>query len=1095
MKVVLLFLLFFLMTPETGLSQTIDSLGVAKEVDSLLQVTQTLLKKQRYEEALQVVEIAKSKVESVFGKNHIWYINCLHHYGNVLYYIKLPAETESVYLEALSIVDNLLGKENTYYADILNTIARFYCKIGKYRESEERFLESKAIYEKIMETDGINYAICLNGFGVLYRMMGNLDKAESIYLIAKDIWEKLTGKESNGYAEITANLANIYFEKELYEKAELFYTEAGEIFAKVRGKEHTSYAAILECLGNLYHKNCDYDRAESFYLESKSIFESVFGKEHIEYAPSLESLANLYRSMGRFGEAEILYLDSRAIYEKVLGKENPEYGWCLNNIASLYWQMGNDDKSEVYYKEAMSIIEKALGVEHPRYGWCANNLANLYNRKGAYNKAEIYYLKSQAAFEKSLGEEHTDYAMILNNLAVLYQKMKAYGKSEMLYYKANSIQEKIWGKEHKDYAMSLFNLATLYEDMGNHEKALPLFLESKAIVERILGKEHPEYVENLHSLALYYWQSEEPEKSDALFIQSSELSQLLLSRSVNHLTEIELYQYLRGYVNKLDQMFSYSQNAAREFNPAKLNMSDVCYDNILFFKGFIINSVVYINRLALSDSIIAEKLDLLKLYHRRLAVQYALPIAERDSVNIARLEEKTNALEKELVRTVAGFDDALRQVRWREVQARLKPEEAAIEFIHYQYYTPKKSDSLMYAALVLRPGDTHPQLVALFEERALDSLLQLHKDRRADYVNDLYTFAERGIINPDKPTKSLFELLWQPLEKYLAGVKIIYFSPSGLLHRFNFDAIPVSPDSVLADRYRLIEIGSTRQLVIPSPDVFHNQTALLYGGVQYQMDSATLARVDMIGLENVASRDRVSFSPPDSAHRGDNWYYLPGSAREVDTISRIMRIAGMPFVVRKGYSASEESFKQIGQDEPSPRVLHLATHGFFFPDPKDTTLNDRRLMAGRNDPAFKISDHPMIRSGLLLAGANHAWNTGKPVKAGMEDGILTAYEISQMNLSATELVVLSACETGLGDIEGNEGVYGLQRAFKIAGAKYLLMSLWKVQDRETARLMTAFYRNWLERKMEIPVAFKAAQQEMREAGLGPYYWAGFVLVE
>ena len=137
----------------------------------------------------------------------------------------------------------------------------------------------------------------------------------------------------------------------------------------------------------------------------------------------------------------------------------------------------------------------------------------------------------------------------------------------------------------------------------------------------------------------------------------------------------------------------------------------------------------------------------------------------------------------------------------------------------------------------------------------------------------------------------------------------------------------------------------------------------------------------------------------------------------------------------------------------------------------------------------------MIRSGLILAGGNYAWQTGKPFRDGLEDGILTAYEISQMNLSNTELVVLSACETGLGDIQGNEGVYGLQRAFKIAGVKYIIMSLWQVPDKQTSMLMTTFYKKWLEEKMSIPDAFHAAQKELRDIGLDPYQWAGFVLVE
>ncbi|MGB4820931.1 MAG: CHAT domain-containing protein, partial [Saprospiraceae bacterium] len=173
-------------------------------------------------------------------------------------------------------------------------------------------------------------------------------------------------------------------------------------------------------------------------------------------------------------------------------------------------------------------------------------------------------------------------------------------------------------------------------------------------------------------------------------------------------------------------------------------------------------------------------------------------------------------------------------------------------------------------------------------------------------------------------------------------------------------------------------------------------------------------------------------------------------------------------------------------------ILHVATHGYFFSDPKVQTKSNG--LSGQNESVFKISDHPMLRSGLIMAGGNAAWQ-GKQTLEGREDGVLTAYEISQMNLSNTELVVLSACETGLGDIQGNEGVYGLQRAFKIAGAKYLIMSLWQVPDKQTSLLMTTFYKKWLEDKMSIPDAFHAAQKQLRDGGLEPYYWAGFVLVE
>ena len=222
--------------------------------------------------------------------------------------------------------------------------------------------------------------------------------------------------------------------------------------------------------------------------------------------------------------------------------------------------------------------------------------------------------------------------------------------------------------------------------------------------------------------------------------------------------------------------------------------------------------------------------------------------------------------------------------------------------------------------------------------------------------------------------------------------------------------------------------------------------------------------------------------------RGRYWRYLEATRQEAGDIAYILQQKNGKVDIFLGHQATEESFKQLGQNEPAPQILHLATHGFFYPLPEDFVSNS-------SASAFKTSGNPMIRSGLIMAGGNHAWKTGKPLQPDMEDGILTAYEVSQVNLSNTELVVLSACETGLGDIEGNEGVYGLQRAFRVAGAKNLIMSLWNVPDEQTQEMMVMFYGYWLNEGMELREAFRKAQQEMRKKYSPHYYWAAFVLIE
>ncbi|MBK9963076.1 MAG: CHAT domain-containing protein [Saprospiraceae bacterium] len=512
------------------------------------------------------------------------------------------------------------------------------------------------------------------------------------------------------------------------------------------------------------------------------------------------------------------------------------------------------------------------------------------------------------------------------------------------------------------------------------------------------------------------------------------LNQSQLLKSVSFLSERELASYASTMRHEGDFINSYllTRMVSTQGLQAEI-LPEISFDHALFLKGFLLSAASKINSLSRTTPEMQEANTLLKNLRLHLGAEYTKPISEQK--DLAELEKQANAAEKKLAQAVVNYKDMIRQVNWEEVKTRLKPGEAAIEFVHFPLKFPK----------------------------------------------------EGGAVAVEGHRRSLYEMLWKPLEDKLKEVNTIYFSPSGLLHRINLDAIPISETETLADRFNLIELNSTRQLVIPTQIKNIENDAVLFGGIQFELDSTLQVDEPMLASR---SRGEVSFISVDSTLRGGSWNYLSGSEREVNAIEKIMQASGMQTNLKKGYDATEETFKNIGaKNNTPPRILHVATHGYFFTDPK----NDNNLLS-RTEPIFKISDHPMLRSGLILAGGNAAWQGRQPLE-GKDDGILTAYEISQMNLSNTELVVLSACETGLGDIQGNEGVYGLQRAFKIAGAKYLIMSLWQVPDKQTSLLMTTFYKKLLEEKRSIPDAFHAAQKELREIGLDPYQWAGFVLVE
>ena len=1045
-------------------AQAIDSFSI-KQVDSLIKVSREHTAKRDFDKALEVNAVAEKIALEKLGRESATYGFCCFNRGNVFFSMRNFQEAEKYFLESKSIREKALGKQHPDYANSLSSLVNLYRSLGDYEKALSFALEFTANRENILGKEHPDYAKSINNLSILYREMGNYERAEPLALEALAIRKKVLGNAHPDYLGSLNNLANQYNAMGNYEKAEPLYLEALSLKEKILGKEHPDYAQSLYNLGVLYNALGKYELAEPLFLQAKDVFGKELGKEHTLYANSLEGLAVIYDNMGNYKKAEPIYLESKAIREKLLGKEHPDYANSLHNLADLYINMNN------------------------------------------YGNAETFYLEALAIFEKALGKEHPDYAIILNSLANLYQVMGDFGKSELVHLEAKAIREKVLGKEHPDYAQSLYNLADLYINMNNYKKAELLYLESKAIREKVLGKEHPGYTDCLNALAYLYEKQSNFSAAESLLTAAAALEQARISRAASYLSERELAMYAGKFQTdgaKLGTNLLAWPAASTTTLPA------LAFDHSLFHKGFLLTAASRLNFPASTSLESSEINNRLKGYRRRLADEYAKPIAEREGV--ADLEEKANSAEKELARSLIAYADAIRQVKFQEVKARLKKSEAAIEFFHFQVNFPQKTDSIMYAALVVVPELEQPKFIPLFEEKSLDSLLNSKSERKADYVNSLYTLVDRGAVSVEAPQKSLYEVLWKPLEKELANVKTIYFSPSGLLHRINLDAIPISETETLADRYNLIKLNSTRQLVIPTQIKNVNNDAVLYGGIRFEQDS--------IFLNNEASfasrsRGELSFGNVDSTLRGGSWNYLAGTEREVDAVDKIMQTSGIKAELKKGYQATEESFKNIGTNIiPSPRILHFATHGYFFADPGransvksgvayDSATSERTAKAASlkpklqfeiNEPVFKISDHPMLRSGLIMAGGNAAWQ-GKPTIAGREDGILTAYEISQMNLSNTELVVLSACETGLGDIQGNEGVYGLQRAFKIAGAKYLIMSLWQVPDKQTSLLMITFYKKWLEDKMSIPDAFHAAQKELRDVGLDPYQWAGFVLVE
>ncbi|MCC6724944.1 MAG: CHAT domain-containing protein, partial [Saprospiraceae bacterium] len=911
------------------------------------------------------------------------------------------------------------------------------------------------------------------------------------------------GQTSEPYGDMCLQHAKIFFVQNDYDQAGEWCEKARSAFEQSIGKQQVKYVASLNGLAKMYLRRSNYSEAERICSEAKSTLEQIGATGQVDYAVSLHNAAWLRQEQGKYDAAVLLYKEAIAARQRIIGegKMDIDLSWSMNNLASVYYLQGEYQLAEQYHTATAEMRRKLLGKGHPTYAVSLINLGALQTDLRNYEKGEQLYLEAKAIFEDSLHmTAHYFYTMSLVNLGDLnifrqeYAKAETYLKTaknifeetnntqQQLYLKclyslvacarnlgekeqakectriAKQVQDELLGKTHPWYALGLVLDSHDSFDDGDYAKAVAQCEEAKQVLEASMGEQNDIYLDMMLSLARANWKKADFKAVASATSHANDIEKTMLLNGAQHLSEQELSAFVTRFVGNQGLMLSCATKQA--------DLAATCYDNALFHKGFLLNAMAQVQNLAHKNPETEAVYHHLKAINRQLARQLAQPKPERDSLAIANLESEIGAAEKDLARRASGLGEAMRQVAWKEVQGGLAQGEAAIEFVNFRFNNPLPTDSIFYAALLIKPNSQPPVFVGLFEEKQLDSLLSNHAERKADYVNSLYTVAERGLKPKGKPQKSLYELLWQPLEPALQGTETIYFSPGGLLHRINLGAIPINDEETLADRFELVEMGSTRQLIVGSSQLaVGNSLAVLFGGVQYDMDSLAIAaananiQVDLLASRSTATRG-LSFSTTDSNLRGGTWNYLKWTDKEVSSIEPVLENGGITCSLSKGYEATEEAFKTIGVGQPSPRILHIATHGFFYPDPE--SVGSWQSAVGSSEPVFKTSEHPMIRAGLLMAGANHAWQMGRPLRPDLEDGILTANEISQMNLANTELEVLSACETGLGDIRGNEGVYGLQRAFKIAGARYLVMSFWQVPDQETSVFMTQFYKNWLE---------------------------------
>ncbi|MGI2905139.1 tetratricopeptide repeat protein [Tolypothrix sp. VBCCA 56010] len=847
-----------------------------------------------------------------------------------------------------------------------------------------------------------------------------------------------------------------------------------EITEKVLGKEHPDVAESLNNLAVLYQEQGSYQKAEPLFVRSLAIYEKIFGKEHRLVATSLNNLAELYREQGSYQKAEPLYLRSLAIYEKILGKEHPLVATSLNNLALLYQAQGSYEKAEPLYLRSLAIVEKVLGKEHPLVATSLNNLAILYQAQGSYEKAEPLYLRTLAIREKVLGKEHPSVANSLNNLAELYREQGNYQKAEPLYLRSLEITEKVLGKEHPDVATSLNNLAILYQAQGSYQKAEPLLVRSLAIREKALGKEHPSVANSLNNLAILYYAQNDITRATDFFRRGLAVEERNLDLIFAVGSEQRKQDYTRTFTGTTDAIISLSlQQAANNPTVARLALTTV-----LRRKGLVLDAVA--DNIQTLRSQLANQPETKKLFDEWLNVNQQLSTLvykgqgkqspTEYKAQFQQLETQKERLEEAISSKSAEFRTATQPVELAAIQTTIPKDAALVEIVRYQPFNPKaklaeRYGKPRYAAAVLRSSG-EPKWVDLGDAATIDnsiaSLRKVLAKNPNKGVNVAPTIVNKPTESPEQLARKLDRQVMAPIRPLLGDARHLLLSPDGQLTLIPFEALKDEQNKYLIQPYAFSYLTSGRDLLRFQLPANSRSTPVVFANIDYdQQEIATASAVR--GSENRRSADLASLQFPS----------LDNTLEEANKIKGIFPNTK----IISGKQATEAVIKQL----PAPSILHLATHGFFVPDQEDNM--ETRLIA-----SLRL-ENPLLRSGLALAGIN---NRTKAL-SNNNDGVLTALEVAGLNLRGTQLVVLSACETGLGDVKVGDGLYGLRRALVIAGSQSQVLSLWIVDDAGTKDLMVKYYQNLKAGKGRHEALREAQMQLLKTPGYEhPYYWASFV---
>lgn len=948
-------------------------------------------------------------------------------------------------------------------AQTLFDMGAYYQRKGNYDLAFDNYEKSLRIRIDSLGEIDLQVAEIYHAQGNTFHNLNNFNVAEKLYYKALEIKKSILDEDHSQLGESYSDLSELNREKGNYQKALSLNKIALENRIKNLGENHPKVADTYSNLAIVYDDITNYEKALKINKIALDIRLKYYHEDHYDIAKSYNNIAIIYIKLGNYEKALESIQKAIDIKVNLLGDNHISLANSYSNISELYLQLGDYTKSMNFEEKALEIRKEILGEHNIDIAASYYTLAKASYNFGELTKSLKLARKTLNIRKEVLGEMHIEVANSYRLISQINLKLNEYNKAIEFNKKALHIWANILGEHHIYSGRSHLVFANIYYKQELYKDALRQNKKALEILTDKLGEDHHETTASLINLANINQALKNYAEADSIWYSIINNSLKRLNETYIFLSDNQRLEYAKTLTEVYKNFYSYVSKHGTETNRSlaanlSLNTKSLALDYSVSARE-LINSTENKKIVELHNDLnkIKKNISLAELMTKKDLDNSGFDLTDmrNQQDNISRKILADKLIKEKLYKE---------PLDWDNVQSQLNPDEVILDFIRVQEETCK---SWVYYALLIKNNMSSPQFIRISDELTLSGLLKTsNKNGQPNYIK-----SENDLI-------ALYKNIWKPISSYLNEINKVHISSAGLLHQIDFEVLQNESGNFIAEHFEIHYYNSIRDFAkikklnsLNKPNEKKQYlNAVLFGDITYDLS---------VHKESNKGTNQVFRDGIDP---------LPATIDEINIVGNIIEDNGGRCARIRGIHATEDVFNNY-RGNNSPDIYHFATHGKYL-SPLDS-IGSKAALKNR----MHTSGNPLQRSMLMLSGANNTWTAKKYISRSNQDGILTAYEITNMDFNDTELVVLSACNTGLGDIHDTEGVIGLQSAFKLAGVKNVLVSLWKVNDVATKDLMILFYENLLTKNQDAASALRNAKTTMRDKGAKSENWAGFILIE